>query len=200
MLSKVFAAAIVLAVALVGFGVFWSTFNLAAQPSTAASSGTTTSTTRTQCTSSAGGLPTEVLNGTFTYSPHGQVEVTSVQALVYTEGGNSSLVFKVSFSNAGTAPVYVAGGCGNSLTSSILSGGGTVETLTHYTRCLCAVTMVSVQPGASATAVDPGCWSGYGYRVVGSGSITANLTLSWADAETGNLPHSTSIVASFYIS
>ncbi len=141
-----------------------------------------------------------MLNGAFTYSPGGPVKVTSVQALLYPEaGGNASLVFKVAYDNSGTVPIYVAAGCGSSLSSSITSGGGVVETLRFLARCLCAEESVPVQPGASATAVDPGCRSGYSFRVVGSGSFTANLTLSWTGSQNGATPNPTQINAAFNI-
>lgn len=175
---------------------------LPAQVSKSATSATTTTSTAvTSCSSRTYGQPaSSTINGTYTTSQSAQVRVDYVRALVYTDQtGQSTLRFQVGFTNVGASDIYVAAGCGSSLSSTIKSGAGVVRTVEGSPRCLCAEYLSSVPVGQSQVAVDPGCWSGYSYQVVEGGQISAKLTLSWYGSTQYGSQGQVTITANFNI-
>ncbi|HME19535.1 MAG TPA: hypothetical protein VKF15_07370 [Nitrososphaerales archaeon] len=205
MMTRVFVAVAVLVMAGMAVAAFYpGTGGIVLTTTSGSLSGTstTTSTASTACTTSSGtAQQTVVLNGTFTYSPHLPVKVNSVQALIYTSSaGVRTLVFSVSYENDGAAPIYVPGGCGGALDSAIVSASGVVQRVNSTGFCACPEFVRSVDPGTGAVATGPGCWSGYGYRVVGSGTIEADLTLKWSGpAGNSTAPTTASITATFHL-
>jgi len=141
----------------------------------------TTWTTSTVCTTSTGVQGGgEGIAAHFTSNSSSPVRIDYVKALLYPgSGGTKDLQFNVGFSNTGGDDVYTINGCGSTLSSTILSGNGVVQRVDGQMRCLCAEGLSPLHPQQNSTEVDPGCWSGYSYRVTGSGNVTANLALSW---------------------
>lgn len=138
--------------------------------STSVSSQTGSSTNTYSVSTSTG--PT----GTYSYSPNPDIEVLSVSAVV---SNGKSVTFAVQFRNTGTGTIYVEGGGGSSLDSSIISGGNVVAKL-QQPRCLIATALISVAPGEDHASSTPGCWSGYYYALVQPGTVDVELTLSWS--------------------
>jgi|SRR5271157_1418011 len=161
----------------------------------------TTVTTATSCTSSSlGGLTPISLNGTYAPQSSSQVRIDYVKALVYgDQNGLSTLRFEVGFTNVGNSSIYTLIGCGSTLNSTITSGSQVVRTSSGEARCLCAEALSPLAQGQSTSEHDPGCWSGYSYRVLQGGMITAKLTLSWYGGNEFNSPSSVQITANFSI-
>jgi hypothetical protein len=143
-----------------------------------------------------------VANGTFTPSSNTPVRVNFVRANLYAgQDGVRTVQFELGYTNVGSQAIYVVKGCGSSLNSTITSGGGVVETVRGGVRCLCAEAPSAVGPGQSQTAVDPGCWSGYYYRVVRAGSFSVALTLGWSGNSTvGSESGHVTVAANFAVS
>jgi hypothetical protein len=161
-----------------------------------------TATVSTSCTTFAGQATSSVANGTFTPSSNSPVRVDFVRANIYSgQDGVRTVQFDLGYTNVGSGAIYVVKGCGSSLNSTITSGGGVVETVRGGVRCLCAEASSAVEPGQSQTAVDPGCWSGYYYRVVHSGSFSIALTLGWSGNTTlGSESGNVTVAANFAVS
>ena len=159
----------------------------------------TTETISTSCTSSTSQTTTYLANGTFTASSQSPVRVDYVRANVYSgQNGAKTLRFELGFTNVGNHTIYLIRGCGSSLNSTITSGNGVIRTNTDVVRCLCAEGPSGVDPGTSQAAVTPGCWSGYSYEVVRSGTFTAQLTLGWsANSTPGSQSGYVTVVANF---
>jgi hypothetical protein len=133
----------------------------------------------------------------FTYSPAYPVRVDSVQAITTTaENGDRYLTFKVAFENIGSAPIYVVGGCGSGLNSSLPPNSAIVQKSTGP-LCACAEFVMRLDHDQNHTSTTPGCWSGYNYRIVQNGSFRANFTLNWGSAQNLQNSNSTGIVANF---
>jgi hypothetical protein len=160
---------------------------------------TTTETISTSCTSSTSQVTTYLANGTFTASSQSPVRVDYVRANVYSgQNGVKTLQFELGFTNVGNQTIYLIRGCGSSLNSTITSGNGVIKTNSGAVRCLCAEGPSGVDPETRQTAVNPGCWSGYSYEVVHSGTFAAQLTLGWStNATPGSQSAYVTVVANF---
>jgi hypothetical protein len=123
--------------------------------------------------------------------------------LVYEVGGQKMITamrMEVGFTNNGTSDIYVITGCGSTLNSTITSGEAVISTIVGGARCLCAEALSPVHSGQMASEWDPGCWSGYYYQVLGSGTFSARLVLEWYPSPSfGVLPSSVVIDATFTI-
>jgi hypothetical protein len=164
-------------------------------------------TTTTTCTSSKISTTTVTVTtvssnttaGSFTYSPSSPVQVQSVEAMA-TRGSNGQILvtFAVNFKNVGDSPIYVAGGCGSGLSSSI-ADSSVIKKVAGGPLCACAMFIQQLQHGQNHTSVNPGCWSGYHYELVGSGTVTVNFTQNWSvGGYNFQNQNSTSIVATFH--
>jgi hypothetical protein len=200
MTDRMFAAVVVLVLAVVGAAALYPAAGGTGSSTTSLTS-STTSTTYTECTTTSATQSAVVLNGTFTYSPRLPVVVDSVKAMIYTDAsGNRTLIFSVAFTNDGTSPIYVPGGCGGALASAVVTGDGVIQKVAGAAFCMCPQFIREVAPGAGAVSTGPGCWSGYSYRVVGSGAFVADLTLKWSGpAGNSTEPTSATIVATFHM-
>jgi hypothetical protein len=96
------------------------------------------------------------------------------------QNGTRDVVFQVVFTDDGDSPVYVMGGCAGGLSSSVVGDQTVVKQVTGGPLCDCAAMILTLQTGQNHTSVNPGCWSGYSYRLVGHGSVTMNMTLNWS--------------------
>jgi hypothetical protein len=136
--------------------------------------------------------------GTFTYSPSSPLKILSVQALTSQTGsGSQSVIFNVEFQNAGSSTIYVISGGGSSLNATILSGP--VRTQPSLSpKCEIVSAEIPVGVGQNFTSSTPGCWSGYTYQLLQSGTIEVELTLSWSSGfSTGGASGVTDIIAEF---
>ncbi|MDA4121935.1 MAG: hypothetical protein OK456_01995 [Thaumarchaeota archaeon] len=169
--------------------------------STVSSSSTTSMTSANSTTSTVSSSTTSsnVTSGSFTYSPAGPVKIDSVQATTAQEDGVTRVTFQVLFENTGTSPIYVLAGCSGGLSSSIPANSSVIKQTTGGPLCDCAAVILALDDGQNHTSISPGCWSGYYYDLVGSGTVEANFTLNWSadqqDAVSGT--NSTTIYAHF---
>ena len=163
---------------------------------------TSVSTTSTSCTSvysttsttTTNTYSSHTVNGSFTYSPTYPVVVESVQAVLTTDQNGVTLVtFKVLFENDGSSAIYIIGGCGSGLTSST-TNSSVIQKVAAGPLCLCPALIMQLPPGQNHTSTNPGCWSGYSYRLLKPGSATVELVQSWSGSTSSN---STAIEASF---
>jgi hypothetical protein len=166
--------------------------------STSCSSSTThTSTTSTLSTSNSSSS-SGISATSFTYSPHTPVKVTSVQAMVsQLQGGDRKVTFSVGFVNIGNFQIYIIGGCGSSLNSTIAANPSVIQRVSGGPVCLCAEFVMPLNQGANDTLTNPGCWSGYSYTLIGSGTVNVNFTLQWGTSSGQYFQNSTSIEATF---
>jgi hypothetical protein len=156
--------------------------------STSTSTTTTSSTSTVTVTNTSSTSPANVTYGSLTYSPTSPVKIESVEAITsQAQDGSIHVTFQVLFVNTGTAPIYVIGGCGGGLSSSIAgnysySAGGSsvIQKIVGGPLCDCAVILLSIGNGENHTSANPGCWSGYNYVLVGSGAVDMNFTLQWS--------------------
>ncbi len=140
----------------------------------------------------------QLLHGAFTYSPIGQVKIDYVHAILTPSAyGWKRVSFVVNFTNTGLSPIYVVAGCGSPLTSYATSGGAIVQRVQGGPRCLCAEGLTSMQQDTSSTAIDPGCWSGYSYMLMGSGTFYARINLFWSSSNQFGQGSNVTIDASF---
>jgi len=163
---------------------------------------TTVNTTSSTITvSSTSTSQTNTSADSFTYSPTYPVEVQSVRAIVSTvSNGDRHVFFQVTFQNAGYTPIHVAGGCGSGLSATIPGDSSVLEKVPGGPLCACAMFIQSMGHGQNHTSSDPGCWSGYGVKLVHSGSAVVNLTLSWSVGSGLQNENSTTITANFTFS
>jgi len=160
------------------------------------------------CSSStASATSTEVINGSFTFSPPSPVRIDSVQALVQqNQGGPDSLTFTVGFTNIGTSPITVVGACFSPLEVSPPANSTVVQSATGtFVQCE-AISCYTMNPAQSYEASSNPAWEGTGpgahLVLVKPGTVTIMLTLYWgtnANSCTGpnGGPNSTSISAAF---
>ena len=163
---------------------------------TTTSSGSTTSSSFSTSSESTTTITQTVstTTGSFTYSPTSPVKIDSVTAIVSTgQNGTRYVNFEVLFENVGATPIFVAGGCGSGLTSSV-ANSTVIQKGRGGPLCACAEFIMSLGHGQNHTSADPGCWSGYRFQLLKPGSITANLTLTWT-ASGQNSQSQTSISA-----
>jgi hypothetical protein len=159
---------------------------------------TTTSTTSESTSVTTLSSAVAVQSSSFTYSPQSPAEVQSVQAIVdKDQNGDSFVYFSVVFMNNGNAPVYVTGGCGGTLSATIVSP--MAKQIRGGPLCECMEFIGSVNPGQNHTAITPGCWSGYRYELTGSGTMQVILTLDYYSSSTqsSGTSDSTTIEATF---
>ncbi len=167
-----------------------TTSTVSTTTTTTASSTTTTITTFSSSSSEA--------NGSFSYLPTYPVKIDSVDAVTTkNQDGTEHVTFTVTFENTSPVPIYVTGGCGSGLDSSIQTNPVIQKTL-GGPLCACAQLMIPINQGQDRTSTTPGCWSGYNYALNQPGSVSVNLTLHWSlDAQNFNGTNSTSISARF---
>jgi hypothetical protein len=134
---------------------------------------TTTASTSTLPPYSTGTSPSR---GSYTYAHNSQVGVLSVSAVV---SGDQYVTFSVQYQNIGSGTIDVVRGGGSSLSVSLGSGSEIISQV-QGPRCLIATAQVPVGPGQVQTSITPGCWSGYSYKLVASGTIDVQLTLTWS--------------------
>jgi len=159
--------------------------------STTSTSTSTTSVTTTQPQLGA---------GSFTYTPSSQVKVLSVAATVFSgQGGKSGVEFSVKFENIGASPIYVLNGGGSGLNVTVASGDSVVESSTGI-RCELVEVLGPLNTGANATAIAPGCWSGYAFQLVQPGMAGVKMTLTWANGISGGASGAIEIDAEFDLS
>jgi hypothetical protein len=185
--------------ALVGAGLYVPLVLL--QPST--TNGSTTCTTRNVTTSmSTTTFYQSTTLGSFSYSPDKPVKIDAVQAMVYQgTSGDKLVTFSVLFENVGTSPVYVVGGCGSGLTATLPTNSVVVQKVSGGPLCACAEFIAPLNPGQNHTSITPGCWSGYYYKLVHSGTVNVNFTLNWGtDGQNFQQSNSTTISATFTFS
>jgi hypothetical protein len=151
---------------------------------------TTTITTSTLPTYSTGTSPSK---GSYTYAQNSQVQVLSVSAVV---SENQYVTFSVQYQNIGGGTIDVTRGGGSSLSAGLKSGSEIVSQV-QGPRCLIATTQIPIGPGQSFTSITPGCWSGYSYKLVASGTVDVQLTLTWSGDSGAGQPGSMVISATF---
>jgi hypothetical protein len=163
---------------------------------TSTSISTTTIYTQPSTSTSSGG---SVINATsFSFSPSSPVKVLNVTAMTFTgQNDTTSVVFKVTFENVDVGPIYYIGGCGSSLSTSVLSGTSVLRQLPNRILCLCAEFLQQLSPGQYSSASGPGCWSTYYYELLGHGSVEMNMTLGWSTSQSFAGSNTTSIQADF---
>jgi len=163
--------------------------------SSVASSTSSSSTTTITASSSS----TTATNSSFTFAPSSPVRIDSVTATTAVQSNGSVFVtFQVLFENDGGAPIYVLGGCGGGLSSSISGSSSVLSRVPGGQLCDCAAIVVTLDQGQNHTSTNPGCWDGYNYELVGHGPVTMNMTLQWSSSEKDLLgTNSTSIQAEF---
>jgi hypothetical protein len=162
----------------------------------------TTSTTITTI-SSISTTQTNMSAVSFTYSPTYPIRVQSVRAVVSTESnGDHHVIFEVSFENAGNTSIYVVGGCGSDLSSTIPSDSSVLQKVPGGPLCACPMFIQSIDHGQNHMLTDPGCWSGYAVKLLHSGSAMVNFTLPWSIDNSYSLQNenSTTINAEFTFS
>jgi hypothetical protein len=119
--------------------------------------------------------------GTATYQPLDPVKVVNVTYALYPQAnGSTRVVFSVLWVNTGTSPIYVAGGCGSGLTVNATGASEVLKQVRNVVLCMCPAYFAPVEPGGNHTSSAPGCWSGYAIEVVGRGTVSVPMTLSWS--------------------
>lgn len=170
-----------------------STTSTTCTTSTSASTTTSTSTSKTSSGTS------NITVGSFSYSPTSPVVVTWVQAVTNVNSNGQRIVtFEVGFENVGNSTIYVVSGCGSGLSSSITGDSSVLGKVTGGPLCLCAEFILALDQGGNHSYVNPGCWSGYSYDLLGSGTVDVSFTLNWSTKSNGfQGGNSTLISASF---
>jgi len=127
------------------------------------------------------------------------VKIESVQASTAQQDGATRVTFQVLFENVGNSPIYVLGGCGGGLTSSIVGSSSVIQQTAGGPLCDCAAIILTLESGQNHTSTNPGCWSGFYYDLVGSGTANVNFTLSWSTGSQNVIQgtNSTTISAQF---
>jgi hypothetical protein len=108
------------------------------------------------------------------------VKIASVEASTAQQEGAVRVTFQMLFENVGTTTIYVLGGCGGGLTSSIDGDSSVIQQTAGGPLCDCAAIVLALEAGQNHTSTNPGCWSGFYYDLVGSGTFTMNFTLNWS--------------------
>jgi hypothetical protein len=172
-----------------------SSSSVSSNSSSYATSSTGSSSTTTIASSSS----TNATNGSFTFSPGSPVRIDSVTATTTTQSDGSVFVtFQVLLENDGATPVFVLGGCGSGLSSSISGNSSVLSWVLGGPLCDCAAIVVTLDQGQNHTSTNPGCWSGYNYELMGHGPVTMNMTVQWSSNGQDLLgTNSTSIRAEF---
>jgi len=154
----------------------------------ATSSTTYTSTSQSQATGNS-----------YFYTASSQVKVLSVQALTSgSQTGDGTVTFEVTYENIGSSAIYVLEGGGSNLNATVLSGSSLIQQV-KSPQCEIAVALVPLSPGAEATALTPGCWSGFHFQLLQPGTIQVLMTLGWSNG-TGKGSGSVKITAEFSLS
>jgi len=167
---------------------------------TATTTSTTSISTSTTSTSSATATQPSAGESLFTYTPSSQVKVLSVAATVFADqGGKSGVGFSVKFQNIGASPIYVLNGGGSGLNVTVTSGNSVVESSSGV-RCELVEVLGPLNTGANATAIAPGCWSGYTFQLVQPGMVGVKMTLTWANDTNGGASGAIEIDAEFDLS
>ena len=168
--------------------------------SSSISASATTSTTSTASTTvssatSSSSTGSQSTGDSYSYTASSQVKVLSVEALVSgSQPGDTPVTFRVTYENIGSGDIYVLEGGGSDLNVTIVSGGSILQQV-DGPRCEIAVAMVPLAPGAQATAVTPGCWSGFQYQLLQPGTVEVVMTLGWSNGT--NRAGSIEITANF---
>lgn len=150
------------------------------------STSTSETTSPSSTSSSTSGSGTNSISGTFTYSPISPVEIDAVTATTTVQpSGETYVTFQVLFTNAGSSPISVLGGCGGGLSSSIQGNSTVLRKISGGPLCDCAAIILVLEDGQNHTSVNPGCWSGYNYELIGHGAVSVNMTLQWSTGSQG---------------
>jgi hypothetical protein len=104
-------------------------------------------------------------------------------------------MFVVAFENVENHPIYMVGGCGSGLSSSI-SASSVIQKISSGPLCACAEFVMVLEHGQNHTSTTPGCWSGYDYELIQSGTVAVNFTQYWTSGSSHGM-NSTSFVADF---
>ncbi len=169
--------------------------------STSTSSGATAATlseTSTVSTTSPSQQNSTIVEGSFATNSSSPVKVLSVEAIISTsQNGSESIGFRVTFQNSGTAPIYLAGGCGSCLSSTVPTDSQIIMKVTGGPRCYCATMLVGVDPGQNYTATSPGCWSGFRYQLMQPGTVLVHFDIAWSSSADSSQSGDTAIAANF---
>ena len=114
------------------------------------------------------------------------------------QAGDPTVTFRVEYQNIGTSSIYVLEGGGSDLNVTLVSGASLIQQVKSPT-CEIMVAMTPLAPGGDATAVTPGCWSGFQYQLLQAGNLQVLLTLGWSNGA-GEAGGSVEITASFVLS
>jgi hypothetical protein len=113
------------------------------------------------------------------------------------QNGDVFVTFVVAFDNIGKDSIYVTGGCGGGLYSSV-ENSSIIEKIPGGLLCECPALIMELKTGQNHSSFNPGCWSGYAYRFVRQGTVVVDFTLYWSPSgQTAFNANSTSIVAKF---
>ena len=155
-----------------------STFSFTTSATTISSSSTASASSTTSTTS----WEAQRTGSSYSYTASSQVKVLSVAALTSRgQQGDATVTFVVTYENIWSSDIYILQGGGSNLNVTIASGSSILQTVTGP-RCMIAVAMTPLAPGDQATAVTPGCWSGFHYQLLQPGSIEVLMTLGWSNA------------------
>lgn len=175
MAKALLAAEVSVAVVIIGLGVY-----LAAM-------GGVTSNAPVSSTSPSVASPISRQADSFTVQAGSPISVEAVWANFTSEGypGEDLVTFFVTYQNAGSVPLRYTGGCGSSLSVTVLPGSGNLQQVTTNPPCECGEVSLPLAPGKDTTASAPGCWDGYLVRVTGFGSASVLLTIDWGGSGSG---------------
>ena len=108
------------------------------------------------------------------------------------------MIFSVRYENIGSTDIYVLEGGGSGLNATVLSGTSQIQQV-RGPMCELAGAMIPLSPGGNATAITPGCWSGFQFQILQPGEVQVLLILSWSNG-IGKGGGSVSISAAFVLS
>jgi len=160
---------------------------------------TTASSSSTYTISSGYTTSMQTSGDSYSYAPSSQVKVLSVEATVIGgQPGDRLVTFIVNYENIGSSDIYVLEGAGSDLSATIISGPSLVSQV-KTPMCEIAMEAVALPPGGNATAITPGCWSGFQYGLLQSGDVQVQLTFGWSNGA-GTASGSIEIDAYFVLS
>ncbi len=167
-----------------------STLNAQLQSkSTQALTSTITITSTAQC-------PSNTACGTFTYTPRGQVQVDSVQAIIAFPlgSGQQDITFAVTLENTGNSPIHFPS---YALSSSIATNSTVAREV-----CNCGLSVsedVVLNHGQNFTLYDPSSGNGYFYALLKGGTVDVTFSFDWTPGIPANTPSSSTTVSAQFI-